>query len=556
MGLPITATPLVIGDFGLYSSISYLSKIFFILFFLFAVVSLHAQDGLPQEADPSMVGKARTLLRKSVAKADSLTRPGLDSLKPGVARRDSLPTVPTTPDTLQSIKQKVSTASDRVTHAGDTVTQRISSITDKPRELQQRAQNRADSLQQRLTQPVTSLQQKAESKIQEVIGKDVSLPGGQPLGVPKDVSIPGVENPGLPGVEVPSVPEVGKGLSPDIGGQGVDVPGVETPKVDVPGLDKVKEGITDAVPEMPGEVKEVQQLTEKTKDLDNTLGEAGKYEKDIQAVKAGDTESISRQAEEHAQAIKPVSAAGKELTKATAEQARYQSLIQRYRDEKLIQEEIKRKAKSVANAQIAGHADKVQKAQQELMHAKQKLSGKEKVKALFSKQSTELEGKKFYQRLVPGVTWQVYKQDYVSVDLALQTGYRVSPRLTAGVGFLYRFGFDKDFDSFVRGLKTYGGRGYLDFAVKKGIFAHGEFEALKVDPALAAPGAAEPIGDRAYASYFGLGKRFNVTRNLRGSILGLYRLEYEGELPGVNKISARFGVEYVFRRARKKLPGL
>jgi hypothetical protein len=79
---------------------------------------------------------------------------------------------------------------------------------------------------------------------------------------------------------------------------------------------------------------------------------------------------------------------------------------------------------------------------------------------------------------------------------------------------------------------------------------------LKVDPALTIPAAAEPIEDRAYASYFGLGKRFNITRNLRGSILGLYRLEYEGELPGVNKISARFGMEYVFRRARKKLPGL
>jgi hypothetical protein len=210
----------------------------------------------------------------------------------------------------------------------------------------------------------------------------------------------------------------------------------------------------------------------------------------------------------------------------------------------------------VANAQIAGNAEKVQKAQQDLMNAKQKLSGKEKVKALFAKQSTELEGKKFYQRLVPGLTWQVYKRDYVSVDLALQTGYRVSPRLTAGVGFLYRVGFDKDFDTFVRGLRTYGGRGYLDFAVRKGIFAHGEFEGLRVEPSLAAPGAAEPIENRAYASYFGLGKRFNVTRNLRGSMLGLYRLEYKGELPGVNKISARFGIEYVFRRARKKLPGL
>jgi hypothetical protein len=521
-----------------------LSKIFSILFLFLAVASLHAQDSVRQESAPGVVGKARALLQKSSARVDSATHPELDSLKPKLALRDSLPATPTMPDTLQSLEQKVSTASDRVMHAGDTVTQRISAITDKPEEMQQKVQGKVDSLQQRLTQPVTSLQQKAETKIQEIVGK---------ANVPDDVSIPGVESPSLPGVEVPSVPKF-EGLSPELAGPGV--PGMETPNVDVPGLDKVKNGVTDAMPDMPGEVKEVQQLTEKTKDLDNTLGEAGKYEKDIQAVKAGDAESISKQAEERAQAIEPVSAAGKELTKATAEQAKYQAMVQRYRDEKLVQEEIKRKARTVANAQIAGNAEKVQKAQQDLLNARQKLSAKERVKALFTKQSTELDGKKFYQRLVPGLTWQVYKRDYVSVDLAAQTGYRVSPRLTAGVGFVYRLGFDKDFDSFVRGLKTYGGRVYLDFVVKKGVFAHGELEGLKVDPALTIPAAAEPIEDRAYASYFGLGKRFNITRNLRGSILGLYRLEYEGELPGVNKISARFGMEYVFRRARKKLPGL
>lgn len=546
--------PLVIGDLAWIAAF-HLHKIFSILFFLLAVATLHAQDSLRHDSGEGVTGKARAWLRQTTARADSVTSPGLDSLNPGVARRDSLRNIPTAADTLRSIKQKADAASGRLQHAGDSIAQRISSITDKPAAWQQSVQHKADSLQQRLAQPVVSLQQKAETKIQEVVGRDIGLAENQSPGVPDDISLPGLEAPGLPGVKVPSVPDAGIGLSPDVAGQGPALD-METPNVDVPGLEKVKENVTNAVPEMPGELKEVQQLAEKTGDIDNTLSEAGKYEKDIQAVKAGDTESISKQAEEHAQAIKPVGAASKELTKATAEQAKYQSLMQRYRDEKLIQEEIKRKARSVANAQLAGHADKVQKAQQDLMNAKQKLSGREKVKALFARQSTELEGKKFYQRLVPGLTWQVYKRDYVLADLALQTGYRVSPRLTAGVGFLYRFGFDKDFDTFVRGLKTYGGRAYLDFAVRKGVFVHGEFEGLHVDPALILPGTPEPVEDHAYASYFGLGKRFNVTRNLRGSILGLYRLEYEGELPGVNKISARFGVEYVFRRARKKLSGL
>jgi hypothetical protein len=164
----------------------------------------------------------------------------------------------------------------------------------------------------------------------------------------------------------------------------------------------------------------------------------------------------------------------------------------------------------------------------------------------------ELDGKKFYQRIVPGITWQIYNQDYVSIDFGLQAGYRVSPKFTAGIGGVYRVGFSEDFDNYVKGLRTYGGRIYAELAIAKGVFAHGEFEMLKVNPAIQ-QATVDPVSDRVNGGYFGLGKRFKLSRTIRGSVQGLYRVEYNGELPDVNAITARFGVEYTFRKKKKKL---
>jgi hypothetical protein len=46
---------------------------------------------------------------------------------------------------------------------------------------------------------------------------------------------------------------------------------------------------------------------------------------------------------------------------------------------------------------------------------------------------------------------------------------------------------------------------------------------------------------------------FNLSRKVKGNVLGLYRLEHEGYLPATQKIAVRVGFDYVIRK-EKKLP--
>ena len=172
---------------------------------------------------------------------------------------------------------------------------------------------------------------------------------------------------------------------------------------------------------------------------------------------------------------------------------------------------------------------------------------------VFKRRSSELEKKKTFQRLVPGITWQIYNKNLVSIDFGFQVGYRVSPRFTAGLGYVHRWGFSNSYNNFVADLQTHGGRVYSDLALVKGLFVHGELEVMKIGLVQQQPVSLEMNKQSAVGSYFGLGKRFKLSRHLRANVQGLYRVNYRAELPDMHKVNVRFGVEYTFRKRQLKL---
>lgn len=528
---------------------------------------------------------------------NTYSRQAADTLSPKkiIVKSDSLLdiTQKNSDKVTDSLKLLSGGSISKLTNGVDTIKQNVNSnvervynVLSKPIDsLQQKVKNTSDSLQNKITSGIQSITDKADSKIESATSKVESevtethkietkvgaitegandkaksitekLPETDKLKLPdndRQKSVPGTDKvtQGLDDVKV-------LGLKTDVPNANVpsldtnlqkQLPDLKAPDLKVPDLKEI-----DKVNELSAEVDKISGQTEQV-NVDNYTNELDNIKTEVPT----NANALSKQVEDKAGEFTGIKNLDAEKTKLTAEQtkildqqAKYEAMLQKYRDKKLIQEEVKRKATSIANDELAKHTANIQAGQKQLNKAKKGLSGIKSVKDIFRKRSTELDGKKFYQRIVPGLTWQIYSRDYVSVDLGLQAGYRISSKFTAGIGGVYRAGFSDEFDNYVKGLRTYGGRVYAELAIAKGVFAHGEFEMLKVDAAIQT-NASEPTGNRINGSYFGLGKRFRLSRTFRGSIQGLYRVEYNGELPDVNALTARFGLEYTFRKKKKKL---
>lgn len=205
---------------------------------------------------------------------------------------------------------------------------------------------------------------------------------------------------------------------------------------------------------------------------------------------------------------------------------------------------------NVVNDQLNQLSPEVKEAQASFAKSKKLYSEANSLSSRMKKKKTNaMTGKSFGQRLVPGLTFQAYNRSLYSVDWGLQLGYRLTGWLTAGVGGTYRTGFSKSYDSFIKGLDVYGGRGYADFLVRKGFFLHGEGEFLNTSDFV--PVSSEVPDANVWGSNIGLGKQFNLTKRIKGNLLALYRLEFHGHLPEQSKINLRMGFDLRAKRKKK-----
>lgn len=510
-----------------------------ILLFVLTYVPAHAQADKAGARNESLNISVRQ--GQQSLQSDTLTPSQADSLKIIRSIKDSLKIAHAVgkADSIAALTRRPSEyASDKIVQAQQVILNQrdtlLKPVTSARNRVNDAWQAKTDSLRHSAAARADAATQKLEEKAGILAGKDAMQIQDDKLALPEQ-EMPGIPVPGMP---PPAVPPDAANMA--IGGADhMTLPattGIDANAVNVKGLGDVQQA-TAVVDELSSKAEAYGETVSKARDA-----------------KPENIEQVSADAENKLAETAPMREAAGELSKVAQEKARQEAMLQKYRDHKLMQEEIKRKAEAIANDHVAKHAGKLKDAQRQLENSKAQAGKVKQLKDIFKRRSDELDGKKFYQRLVPGITWQVYKKEIVSSDLALQVGYRITPRLTAGIGGIYRLGFSEDFDSFVQGMGMYGSRAYFDFTLKKSLFLHGEFEALCINNIdNAAPG--ETKLNKAYGSYFGLGKRFNITRNLRGNILGVFRLDYQGAVPDINKVNARFGVEYVFKRPRRKLPG-
>ncbi len=362
----------------------------------------------------------------------------------------------------QFINQKTDSITSLLNRPAEVVNKKIDDALDK-------ANNKIDSLQNRAMSTVETTENKIQGKVNKVTDGEIHVPGLDKSKI-TDVGIDDVSiGDGSPLKEV----ELGENINVDVPGLNTESLNLEVSEIkqldinksiDIPDANKIKE-LTEVK-----EVNEVrQQVSGELDNVDAQLAELEKYESELRKVKEGDLTDLEKRSESELMKIDAMKGLTGEAQKAAELQAQHQAMIQKYRDKKLLQEEIKRKLQNVATEKVNHLSPQFKEAQQNIATAKKKYEEVASLKSDLPKRRTNsMRGKPFYQRLLPGATLQVYNNDKVIIDGGLQIGYRFTRRLTGGLGGVYRIGISDEYEYYVQSMNVFGGRTYADWMFKKG----------------------------------------------------------------------------------------
>jgi len=354
------------------------------------------------------------------------------------------------------------------------------------------------------------------------------------------------------GLNLPSKPESISGVdisSPNPPGLNSDLPGINVSKVSpkIPdaklNADHLREEANLTIPEMD----KVNEAKGELGKLGSNLNEVEKYGKELQGLKNLDSatiENASKKAEEKIMKLDQLEGVQEQTQVFTKQQAEHKALIQKYNDKKLLQEEMRRKAKSMVNDKFTHNTPEIKKAMNELT------KHKKSVKEILDKKNNTMADKPVTQRLVPGITLQWYKKPEFEMDFAMQVGYQTAGRLRTGIGGIYRVRFDKKYDLFIKGANIFGGRMYSDFIINRGIYAHAEYEILR-GRYIGIRATGEGVETVTHA-YFGIGKQFNISKKIKGHSMVLYRTEFTGKLFDESKIHLRLGFDLRTDKKRRQ----
>ncbi len=293
--------------------------------------------------------------------------------------------------------------------------------------------------------------------------------------------------------------------------------------------------------------KEIQQGKDQLGKIGELSSSVDAYQKDIQQIKEGglgQSTELSALAEKQLGSIDEVSALKEELGKS--------NLPVEGLDEEsakaMLKEQAKGEAVKLAKDHFAGK-------QQALAGAMAKMSDlKLKYESLDSltvpKRMNPMKGKKWTERIVTGLSFQVQRSQNWLVDVNPSLAYLITRRFSAGLGWNQRIGFGSG-ASYQKQEEVYGPRIFSEFRWNKGISFRLEGENQYGIPvaSFATPKNKEDQYRWINSVQIGLKKDYQIVNRLRGTLFILY-LVYDDNMssPYANKLNTRFGFEYKLRK--------
>lgn len=210
-------------------------------------------------------------------------------------------------------------------------------------------------------------------------------------------------------------------------------------------------------------------------------------------------------------------------------------------------------AKKEAVNHFAGKEAALTGAMEKLSKYKQKYSSVNSIKDLPKQSKNSLKGKPLRERLVPALTLQVQSWEHVMLDVNPSVGYKLTSRITAGLGWNQRWAYNIPDRGFRPGARVFGIRSYGEYSFKKGFGFRLDIESMNGPLKSINPQVEQPYNrEWVWSAMAGVKQRYPIYKKLKGNAQVMYNLvDPNHRSPYVDRVNFRLGLEFTLKRKKK-----
>ncbi|SKC88772.1 hypothetical protein [Ohtaekwangia koreensis] len=330
----------------------------------------------------------------------------------------------------------------------------------------------------------------------------------------------------------------------------MNIPSLDLPDNPLKNLDGLNTSIESPIGKI-GELDGLQNITGKAGDLSSLTENAGAYQKDIQNITQGNLTDVKQLPQ--ALETKAGDLAGVGDLKKSA--GAIDPMLKSVESPEAMKEQAVQQVKEVAINHFAGKEQVLQEAMDKMAKLKNKYSSLNSLSEVGKKRPNEMRDKPLIERLLPGIALQIQKKgNDILVDFNPYIGYRLSGRLTSGLGWNQRYGYNTNHNSFSPSTRVYGPRIYSEFKIGKGFSPRAEVELMntQVPPKLQSKTSDVTGREWVPGAFIGLKKEYRFIKRVKGTAQIMLRVfNYENKSPYADVLNMRIGFEFPMKKKVK-----
>lgn len=338
----------------------------------------------------------------------------------------------------------------------------------------------------------------------------------------------------------------------------IDAISLPAPALDVPPLNASVNSLGNGndLPGINNPVRHEGQLpsvNENLSGVSNVTNQVSEYSKEAEQISKGnldEVKNIPKTAEEKATDLSGI----KEVDQQAKGLEQYEQVAAKAGDPDALKKEAVEKAKNAAVDHFAGKQEQLKAAMEKISQYKKKYPNLNSITELSKKPTNEMRGKPLVERIVPGVALQMQKKgEDLLVDFNPYAAYRFTRRISAGLGWNQRVGYNTDQYRFNPAARIYGPRAFGEFKLGKGFSPRAEIEVMNTGiPPLSTTTYDPSRREWIRGAFAGMKKDYKLFKKIRGTAMVMARLfNYHRKSPYADILNVRFGFEFPMKKKVK-----